>query len=77
MELSEKMKRAKKAKYTHKNSSSLFFPLILVAPTILITILVTGWPLIQTILYSFHFFQLTKPEVGMPFVGLAQYQKMF
>jgi multiple sugar transport system permease protein len=74
MELSEKMK---KAKHARKNPSPLFFPLILAAPTILITILVTGWPLIQTILYSFHFFQLTKPEIGMPFVGLAQYQKMF
>ncbi|MBS7655551.1 sugar ABC transporter permease [Candidatus Bathyarchaeota archaeon] len=67
----------KSFKRARKNPSLIFFPLILAAPTIIITILVTGWPLIQTIWYSFHFFQLTKPEAGTPFVALAQYQKMF
>ena len=50
---------------------------MLIAPAIVVTILITGWPLVQTVWYSFHFFQLTRPDIGNPFVGFAQYQKLF
>ena len=45
------------------------FGLLMVAPAVFILAVVLGWPVLRLFYLSAHFFQLTSPEKGIPFIG--------
>lgn len=57
-----------------KRREELLFAACLLAPAVIIMALVTVYPLISAFLMSLQSWDLTRPDQGHPFVGLANYQ---
>ena len=49
------------------------FGILMVIPAVFILVVVLGWPVLRLFYLSAHFFQLTSPERGIPFIGLENY----
>lgn len=54
-----------------------YLPWALLAPTLIIILLIAVFPLIYNLYLSLHFWNLTRPELGMRFIWFKNYVSLF
>jgi len=54
-----------------------YLPWALLAPTLFIILLIAIFPLLYNLFLSMHFWNLTRPELGMQFIWFKNYQSLF
>ena len=66
----------KRRRFSRKRREELIFAAVLLTPAVITMAVVTGYPLIQAFLISLRSWDLTRPELGHPFIGLGNYQNV-
>jgi len=69
------MKKTKKMTRRQKNETRTAW--IMMTPALILLSLITVYPIVRTFWLSFHEMNLKHPNTGYPFIGLANYAKIF
>lgn len=51
-------------------------PYLFILPTVIILLAILVYPMINSLFYSFHSFNLLRPDQGRPFIGLDNYRAL-
>src|SRR3989304_7492327 len=63
-------------KQPYSSASKRRFAYLMVAPTLVLFVLVTLYPLISALELSFHSWNMLSPSLGRPFIGLRNYKNI-